>query len=81
MPSGVHSIIARVAPENRWKFDTALSGAVAASLNALSSTGLLRPSIPADHAQELIGGGYAEQTLGGLRLTDTGAVRANMELG
>lgn len=81
MPSGVHSIVARVAPENRWKLDTVLSSGVGSSLMSLASKGLLRPTIPADHAQELISGGYVEQTLGGLRMTNTGNMRAVMELG
>jgi hypothetical protein len=81
MPSGAHSIVAKASPENRGKFSTVVSGPVSSALMSLSSKGLLRPTIQDDHAKELIDGGYAEQTLGGIKLTDTGNMRAVMELG
>jgi hypothetical protein len=81
MPAAAHSIISRVSPENRWKLETPIGTATAASLMAISNAGLLRPVIPPDHEEELVNAGYAERVLGGLRLTDTGQVRAQMELG
>ena len=81
MATPVATVVDRVPPEHRQRLKTPLSGEVAGSLRQMLTAGLLRPVLPEDHAAELISAGYARQTLGGLALTDLGAVRGMMENG
>lgn len=75
------TILSRVAPESRHKLMTPLAADDAAALRTTFTAGLMRPALPPEQAQRLIDAGYMQQGTGGTFLTDTGAVRAQMELG
>lgn len=74
-------ILSRVPPEHRQKLQTPLSATAAAALGTMLSAGLLRPALDDETKGALVAAGYAQDKVGGFALTDTGHVRAMMEIG
>jgi hypothetical protein len=81
MPTPSASVLSRVAPENRAQLQTPLARTEVAALRTMLTAGLLRPALDGETKAALIGAGYVREALGGAMLTDSGAVRAMMEVG
>lgn len=75
------SIASRVPPASRQKLLTPLAAASSAALRAIGANKLLQPVMAPETVSELVAAGYAQQAMGGIKLTDEGQVRAMMENG
>lgn len=74
-------VASRIPPAFRQRLLTPIGAETASALRSFNQNGLLRTTVSEQTATDLVDNGYATASLGGLKLSDTGQIRAAMENG